>query len=68
MDSITTTVNRDITGTGSNESRHLAVAVTVLGQYFVAGENVSCTGREITVFEKTRFECYNILVKIHRGV
>ena len=52
MDGIADAVHRDVTGAGGDERRHLAVALAVLGQHLVAGEDVALPGGKVAVAEK----------------
>ena len=52
MDGIADAVHGDVTGAGGDERRHLAVALAVLGQHLVAGEDVALPGGKVAVAEK----------------
>ena len=52
MDGIADAVHGDVTGAGGDERRHLTVALAVLGQHLVAGEDVALPGGEVAVAEK----------------
>nr|DAL42643.1 MAG TPA_asm: hypothetical protein [Caudoviricetes sp.] len=52
MDFVAPALHRNITGAGGYERRHLAVALTVLGQHLVRREDVAIAGREVAVLEE----------------
>ena len=52
VDLVAAAIHGDIAGAGGDERGHLAVALAVLGQHLVAGEDVALPSGEVAVLEK----------------
>ena len=52
VDLVAAAIHGDIAGAGGDERGHLAVALAVLSQHLVAGEDVALPGGEVAVLEK----------------